>query len=503
MVTDQIMKGVVSLEEGNWISLDSKGRCNSGAINIITSSRASSGLSQATTANTCIASLKKCLDAEGENRAYEPPAVIHRAGKLGLNVAAMKLTERAQKIKGATMATMGPGEKLFYERCTLCHVPREPGDYTKKQWHGITQSMFTSLFPSNGAVDTALRQKVDMDFRPLWSYQQAVLSMGSEIWISGSQHDTQVYRASDFSLIRNFGSVPWGDGQAIATTGGRVYVGNHAPDNTLMYSDPPAPLWTDRGWNTRGATSSAPIHWIGSWDAGGNHRFIAEWYPQVGTQYGEGAWELFVDSVGCLWAGGDFNRGSFDGNVARYVGGFAKFCPGDGIAPTVPTGVDVSLRAGGIQLVWPASTDERPGPITYDIFRDDTLIATGLTNRTYLDPSGVSGSRYFIRAVDQAGNRSATTSVLHPADTSKPTTPQNLQAVIQATSATLTWNAATDNVAVTAYAVYRNGVELFQVTDLTATVDNLSPGDHYLQVQAIDAAGNRGFKTSPIKVTTV
>ena len=31
---------------------------------------------------------------------------------------------------------------MFYERCTVCHVPREPGDYTKKQWHGITQSMF-------------------------------------------------------------------------------------------------------------------------------------------------------------------------------------------------------------------------------------------------------------------------------------------------------------------------------------------------------------------------
>ncbi len=37
---------------------------------------------------------------------------------------------------------MSPGEKLFYERCTLCHVPREPGDYTKKQWQGITESMF-------------------------------------------------------------------------------------------------------------------------------------------------------------------------------------------------------------------------------------------------------------------------------------------------------------------------------------------------------------------------
>lgn len=141
VVTEKIMQGVVSLEEGNWIQLDSKGRCNSGAINIITTSVASSGLSQATSANTCIANLKRCDDAESENRAYEPPPVV-RVAQRKLDVGALKLIERASVIKGATMSNMVPGEKLFYERCTVCHVPREPGDYTKSQWHGITQSMF-------------------------------------------------------------------------------------------------------------------------------------------------------------------------------------------------------------------------------------------------------------------------------------------------------------------------------------------------------------------------
>jgi trimethylamine-N-oxide reductase (cytochrome c) len=141
VVTNKIMKGVVSLEEGNWIQLDSKGRCNSGAINIITTSVASSGLSQATSANTCIANLKRCDDAEGANRAFEPP-VIERVAQRKLDVDALKLTERAAIVKGATMGAMVPGEKLFYERCTVCHVPREPGDFTKSQWNGITQSMF-------------------------------------------------------------------------------------------------------------------------------------------------------------------------------------------------------------------------------------------------------------------------------------------------------------------------------------------------------------------------
>jgi trimethylamine-N-oxide reductase (cytochrome c) len=44
-VSPNIMRRVVSLYEGAWLSFDSKGRCNSGAINILTSSRRSSGLS--------------------------------------------------------------------------------------------------------------------------------------------------------------------------------------------------------------------------------------------------------------------------------------------------------------------------------------------------------------------------------------------------------------------------------------------------------------------------
>ena len=140
VVSDKIMKGVASLEEGNWIQLDSMGRCNSGAINMITSSKACSDLSQATSANSCIANIKKCTDAESENRAYEPPALVK--ANYAVDVAAMELMQRAAKVKSAAFAEMAPGEKLFYERCTLCHVPREPGDYTQKQWTGITQSMF-------------------------------------------------------------------------------------------------------------------------------------------------------------------------------------------------------------------------------------------------------------------------------------------------------------------------------------------------------------------------
>ena len=82
----------------------------------------------------------KCTDVEGPNRAYEPPPVETTTSRV--EAAALALTDRAQQAKAASTAGLTPGEKLFYERCTLCHVPREPGDYTAKQWHGITESMF-------------------------------------------------------------------------------------------------------------------------------------------------------------------------------------------------------------------------------------------------------------------------------------------------------------------------------------------------------------------------
>ena len=153
-VSDLIMEGVVSLEEGNWIQLDSQGRCNSGSINMLTTSKACSDLSQATSANTCIANIKKCTDAESENKAYEPPIV---EGLMEL-ATTEEMRSRAAKIRNATFADMTPGEKLFYERCTVCHVARDPSSLTIKQWHAVTEE---SMFPRSGLTDEQQKQVLD------------------------------------------------------------------------------------------------------------------------------------------------------------------------------------------------------------------------------------------------------------------------------------------------------------------------------------------------------
>ncbi len=139
-VSDKIMPGVVSLYEGAWPQLDSKGRCNNGLINFLTSSRRASGLTQATTANTCIASIRKCHDADpGGTKAFDPPKIVKSDVKFDESFYGFG---RAATLREKATASLSPAERIFYQRCTVCHGPRDPGQFTEKQWLGITPSMF-------------------------------------------------------------------------------------------------------------------------------------------------------------------------------------------------------------------------------------------------------------------------------------------------------------------------------------------------------------------------
>ena len=193
------------------------------------------------------------------------------------------------------------------------------------------------------------------------------------MWQAGSEHNRQVYRASDYGLIRSWVSHPYGDGQALAELNGIVYTGSHANGNTNLYQD--AYRWP----GLDGATSSKPIRWMGAFSTVNPEHLT--WYPSIGSQYGEGSWELFADSTDCLWTGGDFNRGSYDGNVPRYVRGFAKFCAADTTPPAPPTSPSATARDGGIDLAWEASTgDDRGGEVRYEILKNDSVFASYISD---------------------------------------------------------------------------------------------------------------------------
>ena len=87
-----------------------------------------------------------------------------------------------------------------------------------------------------------------------------------------------------------------------------------------------------------------------------------------------------------------------------------------------------------------------------------------------------------------------------PADTQPPTAPSGLAVGGQTQSAlTLTWSAATDNVGVTGYGVYRNGASVGSTNAATRSYSftGLACGTTYsLAVDAVDAAGNRSGRST-------
>ncbi len=77
VVTKDIRPGVIAIEEGAWYSPENKAekdsRCNSGHCNVLTSSRPSSQMAQATTANTTLVAIKRAEGVIGANQAYSMP----------------------------------------------------------------------------------------------------------------------------------------------------------------------------------------------------------------------------------------------------------------------------------------------------------------------------------------------------------------------------------------------------------------------------------------------
>ncbi|MGW4026496.1 carbohydrate binding domain-containing protein [Streptomyces sp. NPDC005009] len=89
-------------------------------------------------------------------------------------------------------------------------------------------------------------------------------------------------------------------------------------------------------------------------------------------------------------------------------------------------------------------------------------------------------------------------------DAEAPTAPTSPRVTgTSATSVSLAWNASTDNVGVTGYDVYRDGVLATSVTGTAATVSGLTPStDYRFTVRAKDRAGNVSPDSQAVTATT-
>jgi chitinase len=174
-------------------------------------------------------------------------------------------------------------------------------------------------------------------------------------------------------------------------------------------------------------------------------------------------------------------------------------CSGsDATKPTTPANLAAQVQTGPkVALSWTASTDN-VGVAGYRVYRGGTEIGTS-TTASYTDSSVTAGSSYTytVRAYDAAGNLSdpsnaASATIPTPGDTTKPTTPANLAAQVQAgPTVALSWTASTDNVGVAGYRVYRGGTEIGTSTTASYTDSSVAAGSSYTYtVRAYDAAGN-------------
>jgi hypothetical protein len=340
---------------------------------------------------------------------------------------------------------------------------------------------------------------------PVWTtsfaskqYQQAIAAVGDELWQGGSQHNSHVYSASSHSYLKGYvTSGRGGDTQAYSLNNGDMIQSSHG--NSWIYED--ARTWP----GLLGYTRTDDYKWVGSFDTV-TREYDKSFVPSLDSAFGEGVWELHTDVDGCTWFGGDIVGGPYVSGQRQYLEGFSRFCQRDNVAPSVPTNGAANAVAGnGIQIDWSASNDNVPGFIGYEVFRNDRVISPLVYGSRFTDPAGGIDDRYFVRAKDPAGNRSATTSVLVPGDNIAPTTPQDLAGTVEPDqSIQLTWTASSDDVAVTEYLIYRNGVVVRTVngSETGANVAGLGTGSHWMQVRAVDGSGNESFKTPPVRLDT-
>jgi chitodextrinase len=214
------------------------------------------------------------------------------------------------------------------------------------------------------------------------------------------------------------------------------------------------------------------------------------------------------------------------GNASDYsnIASATTPAPPDTQAPTAPSSLTAAATSPGeITLGWTGSTDN-VGVTAYLIERCQGTSCTsfsqvGSSPSPAFTDSTVAAStsyRYRVRAVDAESNLStysniATATTPAVPDAEPPSAPGTLTATASSASqVALSWGAASDNVAVTSYAIERcqgTGCSSFSQVGTSAAVSftdtGVQPATPYsYRVRASDGAGNAGAYSNTATVTT-
>ncbi|WP_166355372.1 fibrinogen-like YCDxxxxGGGW domain-containing protein [Phytoactinopolyspora limicola] len=248
---------------------------------------------------------------------------------------------------------------------------------------------------------------------PTWSrpadrtnYQQAIREAGDRVWVGGAEHSVFSFSTATFERLSGNITKAGGDFQAMAVVDGVVYAGCHCDD--WNYSN--AFFWPGVGTDW---TQADKIGWVSAWDQE-TGEIIPDFNPIMRTDRGHGAWGIFGDSNGTVWIGGDFTTAINQNGGNQWTGGFARFPARDTTAPAAPSSLSGQrIDNNTVRLTWGASSSSNA---QYELMRDGQVIF--VTSDTTIEvPSDLGDDdRFFVRAVDATGNRSASTSVLDLSD---------------------------------------------------------------------------------------
>ena len=179
---------------------------------------------------------------------------------------------------------------------------------------------------------------------------------------------------------------------------------------------------------------------------------------------------------------------------------------------TTPTGLYLlpSLNNDELSISWLANPS---GEIVkgYKVYVDGVLNQTLLRQTSYIIQGLIPNTSYDVQvsAYDAQGNESSLTSVLTAttgsSDTGAPTAPSNLVVTgYSSTSVGLSWNASTDDTAVTGYEVYLDGVLNQTVTSTSANLLGLTSNTVYeFYVRAKDAVPNYSDISNSVLIRTL
>ena len=182
--------------------------------------------------------------------------------------------------------------------------------------------------------------------------------------------------------------------------------------------------------------------------------------------------------------------------------------PGDTQPPSAPVLSSTGSTSNTISLSWTSATDN-VGVTGYDVYVNGSLNGSTTTALTYIVAGLAPSTAYsvYVRAKDAAGN-GTNSNTINPStqsapDVTPPSAPVLSSIGSTASTISLSWTAATDNVGVTGYEVYVNGsLNGTTTTALTYTVTGLAASTAYnIYVRAKDAAGN-GTNSNTINVST-